>query len=456
MTRSVGSGKVGLRMKSNSLKKAVGIITNNFGLKLLAIVVSCGLWFVVNNNIDPTEKKTYNNVKVEIVNEELLTNDGKVYDVLDGTDTVSVEVYGKRSVLQYISKDDIKATADMAQLSYMNTIGIEVSSARSNSELEFKTNIESVKLSIEDKKRVQMIINTTTTGAPADGYIVGNITASQNIVRITGPESVIDSIDHVEAAVNIDGYSSDINTSAELKLYDADNNEIKSSSISMNISTVNMAVTILATKEVPLEFVVPDEPPEGYVVSDEIVSAPETVTIAGRKSVLDGISKISVSDSLLSIADKTSDTTTIVNIAKYLPTGIQFADSSFNGNVSVTIGIEPIITKELRIPARNFAAGNIPEGFEVTLKEVDEGEPYVVKISGTQEAVNAVTANSVIGVVDMDMMAAELGVEEWVSGSYIGKITFNLADNVTLDSNYSMTVILDKNTDDEENEKKNN
>jgi hypothetical protein len=133
MTRSVGSGKVGLRMKSNSLKKAVGIITNNFGLKLLAIVVSCGLWFVVNNNIDPTEKKTYNNVKVEIVNEELLTNDGKVYDVLDGTDTVSVEVYGKRSVLQYISKDDIKATADMAQLSYMNTIGIEVSSARSKS-----------------------------------------------------------------------------------------------------------------------------------------------------------------------------------------------------------------------------------------------------------------------------------------------------------------------------------
>jgi YbbR domain-containing protein len=456
MTRSAGSGKVGLRMKSNRLKKAVGIITNNFGLKLLAIVVSCGLWFVVNNNIDPTEKKTYNNVKVEIVNEELLTNDGKVYDVLDGTDTVSVEVYGKRSVLQYISKDDIKATADMAQLSYMNTIGIEVSSARNNADLEFKTNIESVKLSIEDRKRVQMIINTTTTGAPADGYIVGSITASQNIVRISGPESVVNSVDHVEAAVNIDGYSSDINTSAELKLYDADNNEIKSSSISMNISTVNMAVTILATKEVPLEFVVPDEPPEGYVVSDAIVSEPETVTIAGRKSVLDGISKISVSDSLLSIADKTSDTTTTVNITKYLPTGIQFADSSFNGNISVTIGIEPIITKELRVPARNFAAGNIPEGFEVTLKEVDGGEPYVIKISGTQEAVNAVTANSVIGVVDMDMMASELGVEEWVSGNYVGKITFNLADNVTLDNDYSMTVILEKNTDDEENEKKNN
>jgi YbbR domain-containing protein len=443
-------------MKNNSLKKAVGIITNNLGLKLLAVVISCGLWFIVNNNIDPTEKKTYNNVKVEILNEDLLTNDGKVYDVLDGTDTVSVEVYGKRSVLQYISKDDIKATADMSELSYMDTIAIEVSSARNNSELEFKTNIASVKLSIEERKRVQMIINTTTTGEPADGYIVGNITASQNIVRITGPESVVDRVDHVEAAVNIDGYSSDINTSAELKLYDADNKEIKSSSISMNISTVNMAVTILATKEVPVEFVVPDEPPEGYVASDEIVSDPETVTIAGRKSVLDGVSKITVSDSLLSIADKTSDTTTIVNITKYLPTGIQFADSSFNGNVSVTIGIEPIVIKELRIPARNFAAGYPPEGFDVTLREVSDGEPYVIKISGTQEAVNSVTANDVIGVVDMNRVSEELEITDWVSGGYVGKITFNLPDNVTLDHDYTMTLILESNTDDEENENKNN
>jgi YbbR domain-containing protein len=423
---------------------------------LLAIVVSCGLWFVVNNNIDPTEKKSYNNIKVEILNEDLLTNEGKVYDILDGTDTVSVEVYGKRSVLQYISKDDIKATADMSQLSFMNTISIEVSSARNNSELEFKTNIDNVKLSIEDRKRVQMIINTTTTGEPADGYIVGNITASQNIVRLSGPESVINSVDHVEAAVNIDGYSADINTSAELKLYDVDNNEIKNSSISMNISTVNMAVTILATKEVPLEFIVPDEPPEGYVITDEIISVPETITIAGRKSVLDGISKITVSDSALSVADNTKDMTTIVNITKYLPTGIQIADSSFNGNVSVTIGIEQIVTKELKIPSKNFAAGNIPDGFNVTLKEVDNEEPYVIKISGTQAVVDAVSANDVIGVVDMNMISDELGIEEWVSGNYIGKITFNLPDNVELDSDYSMTLVLEENTEDEENEKKNN
>jgi hypothetical protein len=440
-------------MKSSNIKKVVGIITNNFGLKLLAVVVSCGLWFVVNNNIDPTEKKQFNNIKIEIINEDMLTNEGKVYDILDGTDYVNVEVYGKRSVLQYISKDDIKAVADMSQLTIMNTIGIDVSSQRSNSDLEFKTNIDNVKLSIEDRKRIQMIINTTTSGEPAEGYVVGNISTSQNIVRLSGPESVIDQVDHVETVANIDGYSTDINTSVELKLYDADNNEIKSNSITMNISTVNVAVTILATKEVPIVFTLPDEPPEGYVVSDEMVSVPETIMIAGKKSVLDTVTKISVTDSGLSVADKTEDTTTIINIKKYLPTGVQFADSDFNGNVSVTVGIEQIVDKELKIPASNFAAGNKPEGFDVTLKELENEDYYTVKISGTQSAVNAVNVDDVIGVVDMNILMGELDIDEWSEGDYKGTIIFNLPDNVTLGEDYKMTLVLE---DSEKNNDKNN
>jgi YbbR domain-containing protein len=444
MTRSVGSGKVGLKMKNNSIKKAVGIVTNNFGLKLLAVIVSCGLWFIVNNNIDPTEKKPFNNIQVEILNEDLLTNEGKVYEILDGSNYVNVEVYGKRSVLQYISKDDIKAVADMSQLTFMNTISIEVSSSRSNSDLEFKTNIDNVKLSIEDRKRVQMIINTTTTGEPAEGYVVGSTTASQNIVRLSGPESVIDSVDHVEAAVSIDGYSTDINTSAELKLYDAEGNEIKSSAITMNISTVNIAITILATKEVPVTFVLPDEPPTGYIISGDIVSDPASVTIAAKKSTLDSITKISVTDTGLSVAEQKSDLTTTINIKKYLPSGTQFADSDFSGNISVTVPIEPIVTKEIKVPAKNFAAGNKPDNFNVTLMEVDEDDTYNIKISGTQAAVNSVTANDVIGVIDMDILADELGIEEWSAGSYQGKITFNLPDSVTLDQDYSMTIVLEE------------
>ncbi|MCD8038329.1 MAG: hypothetical protein LUE96_04515 [Lachnospiraceae bacterium] len=445
-------------MKSK-IRRLTALITNNIGIKLLALIVSLGLWFVVNNITDPVDKVKFNNIAVEIINDEAITDSGKVYEIIDNTGTVNVEVSGKRSVLSYITKDNIKAVADMEELTFMNTIGIEVSSTRNNSDLEFKTNIDSVKLSIEDMKRVQMIISTSTSGEPADGYIVGSVSSSQNIVQLSGPESVIDQIDHVAAVANIDGYSSDISTSVELKLYDADENEITSSSVKMNIATVNVSVTILATKEVPLSFTPADEPADGYIANGEIVSVPETVMLAGKKSVLDTVSKLTISDSALSLADETEDVTAIINIKKYLPTGTQLADSSFNGNVSVTVGIEPLVTRELSIPAKNFAAGfnsnGLPENLEAALSafEDDEDAVLTVTISGTEAAVEAVDEDSVIGVIDMDKVFESLELDEWSEGSYTGEVVFNfkLPEDVTVetDTAYTLTVELREIQDDE-------
>ena len=442
-------------MKNSILKKAVGMITNNFGLKLLAVIISCGLWFMVDSIIDPVERKVFNNIPVEIINTELITNEGKVYEVLDGTDTVNITVIGKSSVFDYVSRDDLKAVADMSELTFMNTVSIKVSSTRNNSELEFRTNIDNVKLAIEKMERDQKVINVSTTGEPASGYVVGNIDPSQNVVRYSGPESLIEQIDHIDAVININGYSSDINTTADLKIYDAANNEIKSNSIKLNITTVDVAVSILATKIVPLSYVVPDEPAAGYVVNGEMISVPETIVIAGRSSVLDGVSRIVVSDPALTVEDLTESKTTIVNIRKYLPTGVQFADSSFNGNVSVTIGIEPLVTKELKVPTRNFAAGfaagNKPENLNVSLKEVEEQESYTIRISGTRAAVDAVMDDSVIGVIDMDSLQQKLGLAEWSAGVYQGELTFNLPDTVKLEQSYQMTVILEEIEQESEN-----
>ena len=446
-------------MKSK-LHKLVALITNNFGLKLLAVIVSLGLWFVVNNINDPLETARFNNIPVEILNEEQITNSGKVYEIIDNTGTVNVSVTGKRSVLRYITKENIRAVADMEELTFMNTVSIELSSTRNNSELEFKGNIDSVKLSIEDMKRIQMIINTSTSGDPAVGYIVGSVTPSQNIVRLSGPESVIDQIDHVEAVASIDGYATDINTNVELKLYDAQGNDVKSNSIKMNISTVNVAVTILATKEVPLDFVISDEPEQGYIANGRIESVPNTVLLAGRKTALDAVTKLTVSDPALSLEGKSDDVTSIVNIKKYLPTGTQFADGNFNGNVSVEIGVEPLVTKELSIPAGNFAAGfgshAKPDTLDAVISEFDnrENAQFRVRISGTQEAVDAVDEERVIGVIDMDRIYEQLELEEWLAGRYEGEVLFDFKlgedAKIQTDRTYTLTVVLQEHEDTED------
>lgn len=427
-------------------------LTRNFGLKILAIIFSFGLWLSVVNISDPVISVTFSGIGVEMKNESLITNEGKVYEILDDSDIVSVEVTGKRSVIDSLNKEDIRAVADMADLSFMNTVGIKVSSTKNNSQLEYRCSSENVKLEIEDVKKIQMVINTRTTGEPAKGYIVGNVTPSQNLVRISGPESVVNKIKQVEAEVEIDSsYASDINTSVELRLYDEDHVQIKNSSIKQNITTINVAVTVLATKEVPLNFAVSGTPAEGYMITGEILSIPETVTIAGKRAHLDAINEISITDPALNITGQSSDMTTIIDIKKYLPTGTQFADSAYGGSISVTVKIVPQLTKEFAVPAKNIAVANPPGNLELTIKELGgDVKTYPVVVTGIADTVEGMKAEDIIGVVDMDTLLQELDMDAWKAGEYKGDIIFNLPEEVSLKETYQLTLVLEEETQEEE------
>ena len=428
-------------------------LTHNLGLKILAVMFSIALWFVVNNISDPTESKTYSNIQVEIQNADLITDAGKVYEILENTDKISVKVTGKSSIIDLLEKEDIRAVADMADLSFMNTVTIKLSSARYNQQLEFSSSTENLKLSIEDLKKIQMVINTSTSGQPADGYIVGTVTPSQNIVRISGPESVIDRIDHVDAIAEVrDTYTSDINTSVELKLKDEENKVVQSSAVEMNITNIDVAVTILATKEIPLKFAVSGTPADGHVATGTVVSDPATIKIAGKKGLIDGISELSIADASLNLTNCEEDLVSIINVSRHLPNGIQLADKGFSGDVSVTVDVEPTVTKTYQIPAKNFGISNKPQGFDVTVQEFTDIDTYTIALVGLAEDVNQISARSIIGVVDMDLIKQKYGLTEWRRGVYVTDIIFDLPENVSLKEKYRMTFIVTEQVSEEAGE----
>ena len=87
-------------------------LTNNLGLKITALVFSAFLWLIVVNVDNPVSSSTFTNIPVTIVNEDIITSSGEVYQVL-GEETVSVVVYANREIRQSLSAEDIVATADI-------------------------------------------------------------------------------------------------------------------------------------------------------------------------------------------------------------------------------------------------------------------------------------------------------------------------------------------------------
>ena len=96
----------------NRVKRA---FTTNIGLKVLAAFFAMALWLVVMNVDDPKITRTFT-ATVTILNDSVLTDQGKYYTVVNDDYTVSFRVTAKRSVIEDLSNKDFTATADMKYL----------------------------------------------------------------------------------------------------------------------------------------------------------------------------------------------------------------------------------------------------------------------------------------------------------------------------------------------------
>ncbi len=417
-------------------------LTNNLGLKILAVFFSVILWLIVVNINDPVVAVSFSGIEVEIKNADSITGQGKVYEILEGSNKIDVVVRAKRSIIDSLSKENIRAVADMEELTFMDTVGISLSTNKYNDKLESITSsTENLKINIENVQKVQLVVTCETTGDPAAGYVLGSIKTDQNLVRLSGPESTISKVSKAIASVNIGGMSADISTRVELKLYDSEDNLIENSSIVKNIDSVNVNVEILATKDVPINYTATGTPATGYMLSGVNTGTPATVKVAGKQAVVDALSVIEVPD--INVTGQDSDMATIINIKDYLPDNVYYVGSVADSQISVLIGIEPIATRTFMVPSTNIAVTGLPEGMTAEFPNL-EG-PVEVEISGLPDVISALSANTILGVVSGTELKEELGVEELQEGIYNRQVIFQLPEaGISSITTFNVDILLQK------------
>ena len=76
-------------------------LTANWGLKLVSLIFAVIVWFFVTNIDDPITSVRYTNIPVTLKNTNLITDQGQVYTILDGSDTISsVTLFAPRSIIE--------------------------------------------------------------------------------------------------------------------------------------------------------------------------------------------------------------------------------------------------------------------------------------------------------------------------------------------------------------------
>lgn len=377
-------------------------LTNNLFLKILSVIFAFILWLVVVNINDPDTTRIISGIPITIINEEKITEQGlgQIYYIESPVNQYgSVMVKGARSIVDALKPADIKATVDFGDVSSVGAVTINYTLPEGVTLVTKR--IEVMRIVTEAMKSDTFDVSILTRGSTADGYLIGDSKVSPNRVRITAPESILDSIKNVVVEVDIDGMSTDIATQSTLHLYDGNGKEInytENSNISISATTLNVSVGMLRTQIKTLELETAGEVQDGYRFLGMTCDV-TGVAVKGLPSKVMSFTTISVPESSgeLNLSELTEKTEVLIDLNQYLPEGITLLNES-DRYVPVTLDIQPLYERDIYLAMNAIDMENIPEGMDLSF---DTATTVVTTLEGLYDDVYALTVEELEPTVDL-------------------------------------------------------
>ncbi len=404
-------------------------ITNNLGLKILALLVSVGLWIIAININDPVSENTYT-VNVSLQNAGVLSSAGKYFEVKDNSDRIKVVVRGTRTALSQFNQADIVATADLSKITEDNLVPIDLSTTKQSDKIEgIRSESQYVKLALEDVRRLQMPIEVKVLNDPQDGYILGSTQTSQNVVIISGPESIINQVESAAVEIDVSGATTDVKISLPIHLYSKGDDIIDTTKVNMSVQEISTTASILQKAVVPLIAIPQGTPTQGYVLNGIIEGLPTEITIAGKSNIVSKIPYIDISESL-DVNDIYQNTSYEININDYLPDGVSMVGNvGNNGILDISVGVDKESERTIVLDPEAIQVIGVPEGYSATVSDLDDD--VEVPVSGLKSLLDTIDESKLVPVINVDKYLSNNGLT--IEKGHIDiPLDITLPDNVRL------------------------
>ena len=380
-------------------------IANNLSLKILSVAIAILIWLLVVNADNPIGTKSFVIGDVQLLNEAYLDADGKMCMQDDKQESIRVTIKTNRKTLDRITASDIKAVADLQQAVSLNTDPVMVPITVSCDKV-LPDNIEvtpqNLSIHIEDKDTQEFVVNVTTNNTKPDkGYEVGTLTSNPEKLKITGPTSLINKIDKVNASVDVDGASEDVTEETDVKIIDKNGEEFTDTDMAyLNISKVSVTARLWKVRpEVRIKAEYEGTPADGYEV-ESISTTPNVISVAGSDEALSALEEqnntITIPSSATDVSGKDSDYEVKINISDYLSQGLKLTSDS-SEDVFVRVNILPQGSSVCEVPTKNIKVENAPESMQVAF----DTAKIEIRIKKTEENLSDLKESDIKASIDL-------------------------------------------------------
>ncbi len=391
------------------MRHFIKMITNNFGFKVVSLLIAIAIWYLVVYNNDPIVTESYS-VHVEVINDSYIANGKQQYMIDEQYKTVTVYLTGNRSALRDVTSDDIKVIADLTQIVDLERDPVVVplsASCDGFDATDISLSRTTIPIVIENVASKELPVSVTTGDTAVDkAYEIGVMTPYPTSVTISGPESVINSIDSVQAAIDVTGLTKDTEVPGKLVFIDKNQNEISESIIEDDISfeggDPNVSVYLelwRKVSDIALDVNYTGEPAEGYQITS-ITTTPYEITLAGSDEALEKLerkgNKVVIPGELIDVTGLYSDRQYEVNLTEILPEDTKLT-ASMNDTVLVNVTVLPNGSIEYSLDVDDIEVKNLSPDLTVSYDK----QEVILRITGSDQTLGNLTSEDIIASIDL-------------------------------------------------------
>ena len=390
------------------LTKIKSILLENWGAKLLALLIAVALWAgLITQDPTLTREKLFSGVNVSINGADTLKRNGYIVleDVSAVLNDVSLRVEVPQAQYASAQASNYSVRIDLSRIKQAGRQEVKILSTNSSAYGTVEEIIPSaVTLTVDEYvTRYRIPVTVAVEGTPPEEFYATEPSTDPPMIAVSGPKTLVERI--VSAQVTADqttlpAKEGTVRRALSYTLVDENGEAIQSSMLqvtseSVLLDSVIVEQTIYAKRMVEMSQLglVTGTPADGYEIKGVYIS-PALVTIAGREAAIRDMN-ILYADNTVNVNGLKESVSKSIRVRQ--PSTIKYASTD---SVTVAVEIGPVITTHA------FEARVDLQGLSPALREVGGIRTATVRITGAKPWLNSLSVNDIALTCDLSSIAA--------------------------------------------------
>lgn len=375
-------------------KKKNKLLDSKVFWAVISLIASLFIWVYITGTQEEIITQSFNNVEVMLIGEDTLQATRGYVVTNVSAETVSVKISGTRGNIGTLSASDVKAVIDVSLISSTGTLTQYYNLTYPDNVNEdavslVSSNPQTISFDVTKMSSKSVPVEAKFVGSTAENYIAGEVEFEPKTIKVSGPESMLEKIDHIYAEMGGDDLTMTRTAEIPVVLIDKDGNTMESEGLEFDVPTVTVTIPISMMKEVPLYVQCvygAGATEENTVISIE----PNKIMISGDTEIVSGINRIDLATIDLTDFSLTHQDTYLIP----LPNGVENVTGVAQADVKIEItGVD---TKVFTVT--NISTRNLPSGY--TLEEITT-QSLEVRIRAPQDVLDQLQPSNLSAVADL-------------------------------------------------------